>query len=237
MPAPSNASSATLSLSQSDRGKELAKRMRLSRNFFAQDTLIVARSLLGKRLVRRLNGQRLAGCIVEAEAYIGEEDKGCHASVGRTRRNDVMYGLPGHAYVYFTYGMHWMFNVVTEDEGFPAAVLIRALEPLESIATMERNRTRCAVFELCSGPAKLAQALCITRELNGVDLCARRGVELWLEDALPISGDDIAAGPRIGLNNTPEPWKSMPWRFYVRDSPFVSKPAADRTRSGQATDV
>jgi DNA-3-methyladenine glycosylase len=197
--------------------------MRLSRDFFAQDTLTVTRLLLGKRLVRRLNSRRLAGRIVEAEAYIGEEDKGCHASIGRTRRNDVMYGSPGHAYVYFTYGMHWMFNIVTEAQGFPAAVLIRALEPLEGLSAMKRNRKGRTVFEVCSGPAKLAQALCITRALNGADLCARRGVELWLEDAPPIPDDDIATSPRIGLNNTPEPWKSIEWRFYVRESLFVSK--------------
>jgi len=197
--------------------------MRLSREFFSQDTLTVARGLLGKRLVRRLNNQRLAGRIVEAEAYIGEEDKGCHASVGRTARNDVMYGHPGHAYVYFTYGMHWMFNVVTEAEGFPAAVLIRALEPLEGIAAMERNRKGRNGFELCSGPAKLTQALNITHALNGADLCLRRGAEVWIEDAPPIPDDKIAIGPRIGLNNTPEPWKSMPWRFYARGNGFVLK--------------
>jgi DNA-3-methyladenine glycosylase len=197
--------------------------MRLSRDFFAQDTLIVVRLLLGKRLVRRLNGQRLAGRIVEAEAYIGSDDKGCHASVGRTQRNEAMYGPPGHAYVYFTYGMHWMLNIVTEAEGFPAAVLIRALEPLEGIAAMVCNRRGRSGFELCSGPARLAQALSITRTLNGVDLCLRRGAELWLEDAPPVPDDDVVAGPRIGLNNTPEPWKSMPWRFYARGNAFVSK--------------
>jgi DNA-3-methyladenine glycosylase len=202
--------------------------MRLSHAFFSQDTLIVARLLLGKRLVRRLEGQRLVGCIVEVEAYIGEEDKGCHASVGRTARNDVMFGPPGHAYVYFTYGMHWMFNVVTEAEEFPAAVLIRSLQPLEGIAMMERNRKGLTGFQLCSGPAKLTQALGITRALNGADLCARRGVELWLEDAPLIPNDKIATGPRIGLNSVPEPWKSIPWRFYVRDNLFVSKPTADR---------
>ena len=200
-----------------------AKPMRLSREFFSQDTLTVARLLLGKRLVRRWNGLRPAGRIVEAEAYIGEEDKGCHASVGRTARNDVMFGPPGHAYVYFTYGMHWMFNVVTEAEGFPAAVLIRALEPLEGIPAMERNRKRRAVFDLCSGPAKLAQALCITRTLNGADLWLRRGAELWLEDAPPIPDNDIVTTPRVGLNHTLEPWKSMPWRFYVQGSAFISK--------------
>jgi DNA-3-methyladenine glycosylase len=196
--------------------------MRLSRDFFSQDTRQVARLLLGKRLVRRLDGHRLAGRIVETEAYIGEEDKGCHASVGRTQRNEVMFGPPGHAYVYFTYGMHWMFNVVAEVEGFPAAVLVRALEPVDGMAAMERNRKGLTGFQLCSGPAKLTQALGITRALNGIDLCAR-GAELWIEDASPIPDADIAVGPRIGLNNTPEPWKSIPWRFYVRDSLFVSK--------------
>jgi len=202
--------------------KGVAKRMRLSRDFFSQDTRLVARLLLGKRLVRRLDGRRLAGCIVETEAYIGEEDKGCHATVGRTQRNEVMFGSPGHAYVYFTYGMHWMFNVVTEVEGFPAAVLIRSLQPREGVAEMARNRKGRAGFDLCSGPAKLTQALGITRALNGIDLCAR-GAELWIENAPPIPDADVATGPRIGLNSVPEPWKSMPWRFYVRDSLFVSK--------------
>jgi len=196
--------------------------MRLTREFFSQDTLTVARLLLGKRLVRRLNGQRLVGRIVEVEAYIGEEDEGCHASIGRTARNAVMYGPPGHAYVYFTYGMHWMLNVVTEAEGFPAAVLIRALEPVEGLRIMARNRKGCMVFNLCSGPAKLTQALGITRGFNGADLCARRGSELWLEDAPPIPERSIAVGPRIGLNSVSEPWKSMPWRFYIANSPFVS---------------
>jgi DNA-3-methyladenine glycosylase len=111
---------------------------------------------------------------------------------------------------------------VTEMEGFPAAVLIRSLEPLESVAEMTRNRKGRAGFDLCSGPAKLTQALGITRALNGIDLCAR-GAELWIEDALPIPDADVAASPRIGLNSVPAPWKSIPWRFYVRDNLFVSK--------------
>ena len=114
-----------------------------------------------------------------------------------------MFGPAGHAYIYFTYGMHWMFNVVTEADGFPAAVLIRALEPLEGLAVMERNRKGRTGFDLCSGPAKLAQALDITRALNGIDLCARRGAEVWIEDAPPIPDDKIATGPRIGLNPCP----------------------------------
>jgi len=229
MPAPSNVLIPNPSPIASNGRGGVAKRMHLSHDFFSQDTLTVARLLLGKRLVCRLDGHRLAGCIVETEAYIGEEDKGCHASVGRTQRNEVMFGPPGHAYVYFTYGMHWMFNVVTEPEGFPAAVLIRALEPVEGIAIMACNRHGRDGVNLCSGPAKLTQALGITRALNGIDLCAR-GVELWIEDAPPIPDADIAIGPRIGLNNTPEPWKSILWRFYVRGNSFVSKLTADRRR-------
>ena len=223
MPAPSNVLIPGPSPIARQWGKGVAKRMRLSRDFLSEDTLTVARSLLGKRLVRRLDGHRLAGHIVEVEAYLGEKDKGCHASVGRTLRNEVMFGPPGHAYVYFTYGMHWMFNVVTEMEGFPAAVLIRALEPVEGIAIMARNRHGRDGVNLCSGPAKLTQSLVITRALNGADLCVRRGAELWLEDAPSIPAADVATGPRIGLNSVPEPWKSIPWRFYVRDNPFVSR--------------
>ena len=197
--------------------------MRLSHDFFSKDTLAVARLLLGRPLVHCFDGHRLAGRIVEVEAYIGEEDKGCHASVGRTQRNEVMFGPPGHAYVYFTYGMHWMFNVVTEPEGFPAAVLIRALEPAEGIGIMARNRHGHNGVNLCSGPAKLTQALGITRALNGADLCVRRGAELWIEDSPPVPDADMATSPRIGLNNTPEPWKSILWRFYIRGNPFVSR--------------
>jgi DNA-3-methyladenine glycosylase len=107
-------------------------------------------------------------------------------------------------------------------EGFPAAVLIRALEPLDGVAAMARNRHGRDGVNLCNGPAKLTQALGITRALNGIDLCAR-GAELWIEGAPPIPVADIATGPRIGLNSVPEPWKSIPWRFYVRDNLFVSR--------------
>ena len=115
---------------------------RLPRSFFSRPTLEVARAILGKRLVRLEGGQRLAGTITEAEAYIGETDLGCHAKAGRTPRTAVMFGPPGHAYVYFTYGMHWMLNFVTEAEGFPAAVLIRALQPIEGLEIMSSRRAR-----------------------------------------------------------------------------------------------
>src|SRR5512135_2758607 len=154
--------------------------MRLTRSFFARPTRQLAQALLGCRLVRRWEGQRLSGMIVEAEAYIGETDLACHARFGRTPRNTVMYGLPGFAYVYFTYGMHWMLNVVSEREDFPAAVLIRALEPREGIDLMQAARGPRPIGDLTNGPAKLCQALRIDRGMNGVDLTDARG-ELWIE--------------------------------------------------------
>lgn len=190
--------------------------------FYSLGTLDVARALLGKRLVRVLGGARLAGRIVEVEAYIGQDDLACHARAGRTARNAVMYGPPGRAYVYFTYGMHWMLNVVTEREGWPAAVLIRALEPLEGAEVMRRNRGRPDAQDLCLGPARLTQALGVDRALNGADLGAPEGV-LWIEDAPPVDRGHVVAAPRIGLGKTPEPWLSKPWRFYIAGNPFVSR--------------
>ncbi len=196
--------------------------MRLTRSFYARPTRHLAQALLGCRLVRRWNGQRLSGAIVEAEAYIGETDLACHARFGRTPRNAVMYGKPGFAYIYFTYGMHWMLNVVSEEEHFPAAVLIRALEPREGIDVMLRHRPVPRAMELCRGPAKLTQALRIDQALNGVDLCSRRS-DLWIEAEAPVPANSVAHGPRVGLFTTPEPWRSKPWRYWVKDSPFVSK--------------
>lgn len=190
---------------------------RLRRSFFARPTLLVARELLGQRLVRLERGRRLSGLIVETEAYIGEADLGCHARAGRTARTEVMYGPPGCAYVYFTYGMHWMLNVVTEAEGFPAAVLIRALIPVEGVATMRRRRRRSPP-ELTDGPAKLCQALGIDRRFNGHDLCAP-GARLFLERGPRPGRAQIAVGPRVGLNSVAEPWKSAPWNFRLQSSP------------------
>jgi DNA-3-methyladenine glycosylase len=135
---------------------------------------------------------------------------GCHAKAGRTRRNAVMYGPPGHAYVYFTYGMHWMLNAVTEREGFPAAVLLRAILPLEGQEVISlRRQGRDSL-----GPAKLTQALGIDGTSNGIDLTDPRG-GLWIEAGLPVAESAILTGARVGLNNVPEPWKSMAWRFRV----------------------
>ena len=196
--------------------------MRLSRSYYARPTRQLAQALLGCRLVHLLDDQRLAGIIVEAEAYIGENDLACHARFGRTPRNAVMYERPGLAYVYFTYGMHWMLNVVSEASGFPAAILIRALEPVEGIDRMLHNRGQRPLHDLCNGPAKLTQALRIDRALNGVDLCDRQSV-LWIEAGVKVPVRSILRGPRVGLFNTPEPWKSRPWRYWVKDSRSVSK--------------
>jgi len=196
--------------------------MRLTRSFYAHPTRQLAQALLGCRLVRRWHGQRLSGVIVETEAYIGETDLACHARAGRTLRTAVMYGQPGRAYVYFTYGMHWMLNVVSEAEHFPAAVLIRALEPVEGLDVMQQHRPVLRPIELCRGPAKLTQALRIDQALNGVDLCSRHS-DLWIESGVPLPARAMGRGPRVGLGSTPEPWKSKPWRYWVKDSPFVSK--------------
>lgn len=185
---------------------------RISREFLAQPTLQVARALLGQRLVRLYDGQRLSGQIVETEAYIGEEDQACHARVGKTARTSVMYTAPGHAYVYFTYGMHWLLNFVTEPEGFPAAVLVRALLPEDGVAVLRRLRGGKPDAVLTNGPAKLTQALAIDGALNGLNVCAR-GAPLWVEAAPPMPEAAVICGPRIGLGSTPEPWKSKPWNF------------------------
>ena len=183
----------------------------LPASFYNRPTPEVARDLLGARLVRILDGERLAGVIVECEAYVGEEDLACHASHGKTPRTAVMYGPAGHAYVYFTYGMHWMLNAVTERDGFPAAVLLRAILPLEGGQTMAARRNGRDTL----GPAKLTQALGIDGRLNGVDLGSTSS-GLWVERGEPIAGEDVRRGPRVGLFTVPEPWKSLPWRFQAK---------------------
>jgi DNA-3-methyladenine glycosylase len=182
--------------------------MIFSRDFYNRSTLQVARNLIGARLVRILDGQKLVGLITETEAYIGQKDLACHAKAGLTPRTAVMFGEPGHAYVYFTYGNHWMLNVVTEREGFPAAVLIRAIQPIEGIEVMLERRNGRDTF----GPGKLCQAMGITKVENGVDLTKKTG-GLWIGAGVNIPNSLVTKGPRVGLNNTPEPWLSKPWRF------------------------
>ena len=182
----------------------------LQRNFYNRPTLAVARELIGARLVRLLDGVKLVGFITETEAYIGEEDLGCHARAGRTPRTAVMYGPPGHAYVYFTYGNHWMLNAVTEGEGFPAAVLIRAIQPVEGVEVMYARRGGRDTF----GPGKLTQAMGITKSENMVDLTKIEN-GLWIEAGISVPDKNVTIGPRVGLNTVPEPWFSKPWRFLV----------------------
>jgi len=214
---------------------------RLSRDFFARDTLVVARALLGQRLVRLLgaaallpsvgggaaslpsveNHQRLSGRIVEVEAYVGEEDQACHARCGRTERNASMYGPPGHAYVYFVYGMHYCLNFVTEREGYPAAVLVRALEPLEGVEAMRARRGDRPDLQLTSGPARLCQALEIDRRFDGADLCAPDS-SLFLEGDVVVPDEAVVSGPRVGVSGD-EVALSAHWRFCVRGSSYLSR--------------
>ncbi|HPH96147.1 MAG TPA: DNA-3-methyladenine glycosylase [Anaerolineaceae bacterium] len=188
----------------------------LSPSFFERPALAVARDLLGCILFRIDNTECMAGVIVETEAYQGEDDLGCHAHHGRTARTEVMYGPPGRAYVYFTYGMHWMLNAVTGPEGTPAAVLIRAIQPVEGIAAMTARRPRLAgKAGWLNGPAKLTQALAIDGRLNGKDLCSSAD-GLYMEAGLAIPDERVSTSARIGLFSVPEPWKSIPWRFVAQ---------------------
>ena len=189
----------------------------LAESFYRRPVLQVARDLLGKRLVRLADGQRISGVIVESEAYDGESDQACHARAGRTPRTAVMYGPGGRAYVYFTYGMHWLLNCVTGDEGYPAAVLLRAIYPLEGLEQISSRRAGRKTAEWCNGPAKVCQALALNGLFNGQSLCETQS-GLWIEDGRPAADEAVSATARIGIGNVPEPWRSMPWRFLV-DSP------------------
>lgn len=186
--------------------------MILPRSFYNRPTLTVARELLGARLVRILDGVQLVGLITETEAYISEMDLACHAKAGRTPRTQVMYGEAGHAYVYFTYGNHWMLNVVTERVNFPAAVLIRAIQPIEGAEVMSKRRQGRDTF----GPGKLCQAMGIGKGENGADL-TETASGLWIEAGVKVPNSLVTKSPRVGLYSVPEPWKSKPWRFKVND--------------------
>ena len=191
---------------------------KLPHSFYERSTVEVARQLLGKYLVRKHPEGTTVGRIVETEAYVGPEDKACHASRGRTARTEVMFGPAGYAYVYFVYGFHHMLNLVTEDVGFPAAVLIRAVEPVDGITLMKRRRRTEAPRNLASGPGKLCEAFSIDRSLNGIDLC---GPVLFAIDAGEPAAK-IVARPRIGVDYAGR-WKDKPWRFLIPGNEFVSK--------------
>ncbi len=192
---------------------------RVPRDWLARPATLVAHDLLGARLVRREpDGQRTTGIIVETEAYGPEQDLGCHCRSGPTPRARVLYGPPGLAYVYFTYGMHWLFNVVVDAAGTPAAVLVRALWPEEGLARMARRRHGRPRRHWTDGPAKLCQALDIDGRFHGLDLTAT-DAPLFLEFAWQFPAQAVTQGPRVGLNTVPEPWRSVPWRWRVRERP------------------
>lgn len=188
----------------------------LDRKFYMRDTVEVARSLLGKKLVRQINGSELSGMIAETEAYCGQADSACHAHRGKTKRNAVMFGEPGHAYVYFTYGMHYMLNLVTEEAGNPCAVLIRAVVPISGMVEMEARRKRKGA-DLANGPAKLCQAFSIDKALDGWDLTC--GNELWIEDYRAIPVKSIIATRRIGIDYARPKDRNALWRFLIKNRP------------------
>ena len=212
----------------------------LNESFFRLPALEVARRLLGQTLSHQTKQGRISGRIVEAEAYIGEEDLACHARAGRTARTEFMYGPPGHAYIYLTYGMYWMLNVVVEPEEYPAAVLIRAIEPLEGEELMLGNRLRGSSFHklkreldadylrknLTNGPARLCLAYGITGELGGANLMKS---PLRIEPVPPILDSQTQTSKRIGIAYAGK-CADQPWRFFIRDNPWVSKPKAQPLR-------
>lgn len=193
----------------------------MKREFFEQPTTQVARGLLGQRLVLiSPHDRRLSGLITEVEAYVGREDLACHARVGKTKRNAAMWGPAGHLYVFFTYGVHWMLNFVTEGDGFPAAVLIRGMWPQEGLEEMFMNRPVAGIEGLANGPAKLCQALGIEGSWDGVDMCSDNAC-LFVEKTTAVDDSFVTTSPRVGLNNVPEPWKSKPWRYQVDPVIFI----------------
>ncbi len=185
----------------------------LTRDFFNRNTLIVARELLGKLLIRELDGNILSGMIIETEAYIGTDDTACHASKGKTPRNSVMFGRAGIAYIYFVYGMHYMFNVVTEAENHPCAVLIRAIYPIEGQEMMKKFRNNIGKH-LTDGPAKLTRALAIDKSFNGWDITRDR--TLRIEEFKNFPDSEICTGPRIGIQYAAPKDREALWRFRVK---------------------
>lgn len=189
---------------------------KLPRSFYNRPTLEVARDLLGKHIVFDSPKGKLEAVLVEVEAYIGEDDPACHAAPGPTNRNLVMYGKPGVSYVYFIYGMHYCFNIVTERKGFPAAVLVRAAEPLERLEIMKQNSPRSRVSSILSGPGKFCRGLGLTVAHSGVDLT---GDMIYLCDATKPEAE-IVVTRRIGINKGID----SPYRFYLKGSNAVSGP-------------
>ena len=195
----------------------------LTRNFYHRDTVTVARALLGQHLVRVTGNERTSGIIVETEAYLGIKDQAAHTCNGRrTNRNQSMWLDGGTAYVYFTYGMHYCMNVVSRTVDVPEAVLIRALQPNEGINIIRHRRPAAKKdTDLCSGPAKLCQALDIDRNLDGTDLVTSPVLFIEQRRKKMFPDKDITVRPRIGVDYS-GPWANKPLRFYLKNNPHVS---------------
>ncbi len=190
--------------------------MRLTRKFFDRNSVMVAKELLGKILVRRINGKRLTGKIVETEAYRGEKDPGSHAYRKRTPRNEIMFGPPGHAYVYFCYGNHYLLNIVTERKGKAGAVLIRALEPLTNIKEMIKRRKINDKYKLTNGPGKLTEAFAIDKNENGMDVIKSKKLFVVCSDKRERI--KIISTSRVGIKRGLE----KKWRFYIKGNKYIS---------------
>jgi len=197
---------------------------RLPREFFLQSTLKVSQLLLGKFLIHEYRGQKIGGMIVETEAYIGPEDRASHAFGGKqTPRNLAEYLVGGHVYIYLVYGMHWQLNFSTSFHGRPECVLIRALEPTDGTFVMQRLRRIKDIRNLTSGPGKLCQALKLDKSYYGYDLCQKNS-KLYLEDrGVKTPKKQIASGPRIGIDYAGPHWSKKPWRFWIKNNPYISK--------------
>jgi len=194
----------------------------LQRDFYLQDTRVVAEELLGKVLAVEISGKRLSGIIVETEAYRGFDDSASHAHKGPTERCKVMFGQAGHAYIYLTYGIHLMLNFVTEEKFFPAAVLIRAIEPFEGKDVMGKNRSVDNEANISNGPAKLTKAIGLERDLNGIDITV--GDKLWVEEGnLNFDSTIIEKSTRIGIDYALKKDREKKWRYTVKGNKFVSK--------------
>lgn len=191
------------------------KREILPKSFYQKDTCTIAKELLGKILVHNSSEGSTAGIITETEAYL-QNDEACHASRGMTPRTVIMFGPPGYAYIYFTYGMHYLFNVVTSPKGVGEAVLIRALEPVEGLELMRDRRGLNGIRELCSGPAKLVQAMGIKPDMYGHDLAKE---PLFIINGDNISKEDLVTTTRIGISVA----EHLPLRFYIKDNKFISR--------------
>ena len=200
--------------------------MKLKREFYHRDSIIVAKELLGKILIHEVGGKKLSGKIVETEAYMGIDDKAAHSYGGRrTPRNEIMYGEAGFSYVFLIYGLHSCFNVVVNEADVPQAVLIRAVEPADGLDEMSVLRfkkqlnelTKSQIKTLTNGPGKLSNALGIDRSCNGADLC---GSSLYIEESREDSFD-ITTTKRVGIDYAEEA-VDFPWRFYITGNPYIS---------------